>query len=83
MNDYIIINGRQYLPTETVSWDDAIAEGDFYFYRARYLGLQPPIAAIFGCRSENFLEVSKYREKFREAEARKSQSHDWNKYDRG
>jgi hypothetical protein len=64
------VNGTAYGLDEPVSWDDAIAQGGFYFDRARYLGLPQPPARLFDEDAPGyFLAFGEYHCLFREAEA--------------
>jgi hypothetical protein len=68
--DKITINGNFYHPLDAVAWDDAIAQGGFYFDRARWLGLPQPLALLFAPGREDYLSaMSDYHALFAEAEA--------------
>jgi hypothetical protein len=66
----VLVNGTAYLDTDPVSWEDAEAEGGFYYSRARHLGLPQPPAILFDeVDDRNAVAMAIYHKKFREAEA--------------
>lgn len=67
----ITINGTGYADIDPVTWEDAIAEGGFYYSRACYLGLPRPPAILFDQPSPRYLlAMGRYHQLFAEAEAK-------------
>jgi hypothetical protein len=67
---HILINGKSYAPDDTVPWDDAVAQGGFYFDRAAYLGLPEPTAILFSPSRHGYLDaIAAYHSRFKSAEA--------------
>jgi hypothetical protein len=66
----ITINGNDYDDNDPVTWEDAVAEGGFYYSRACYLGVERPPAILFDKDHRLYLAaMARYHELFRDAEA--------------
>lgn len=69
----VIIAGKVFDATQPIDWETAIEIGDFYFERARYLGLPQPTAAVLAENDDRpaILKIQgEYHMRFKNAEDR-------------
>lgn len=75
MTKKYIINNKEYASSDLVEWDDAIAEDNFYFYRAKNFGLPLPPACFVAdigldeLSDDEQKRIAMYHMLFKDAEA--------------